>query len=106
MPVAPMPGYPVPPGYYPVRQPTNVLAIVSLVLALMALWIVPIVGSIAAIILAVQARKQIVVSNEQGGGLATAGLVVGWVGLGLWVLGGIAYVAFIIAMIGMSAATY
>lgn len=82
------------------------MAIVAFVLSLVSLWLTPIVGSIAAIILAYQARKQILVTREEGGGLATAGLIIGWVGLGLWVGGTVLYIAFLIALIAMAPSTY
>ena len=72
---------PPPPGPpAPVRQ-TNGFAIASLVLSLAAVGI----GSILAVIFGVMARREIRASEgAQGGeGLATAGLVIGWVGLAL-----------------------
>ena len=75
---------PPPPGPpAPVRQ-TNGFAIASLVLSLAAVGI----GSILAVIFGVMARREIRASEgAQGGeGLATAGLVIGWVGLALTLL--------------------
>jgi hypothetical protein len=83
-----------------------VLAIVSFILSLVSLWMTPIVGSIAAIVLAVQARKQIAVSREDGSGLATAALIIGWVGLGLWGVGAILYIAFLAVLIATAPSTY
>jgi|SRR5687768_10768732 len=59
----------------------NGLAVASLVLGI--LWIYWI-GSILAVVFGAVARKQITESNgaQSGGGLATAGLVLGLVGLG------------------------
>jgi hypothetical protein len=58
------------------------LAIASLVLGI--LWIYWI-GSILAIIFGYMARKQIAESGgiQQGGGMATAGIVLGWIGVGV-----------------------
>jgi hypothetical protein len=77
----------VPPGYVqtsPIfrQQSTNGLAIASLVLGILWLyWL----GSILALIFGYVARKQIDRSNEEqkGRGLATAGIVLGWVGVGV-----------------------
>lgn len=69
------PGYPV----YPAQRPTNGLAIASLVLGILwLLWI----GSILALIFGYRARNQIRERNEGGDGLAIAGIVLGWVGIG------------------------
>lgn len=40
-------------------------------------------ATIAAIILGHKARRQILKTGEQGGGMAQAGLILGYVGLGL-----------------------
>ena len=85
------PGYPPQPaGYYPAQPQTNGLAIASMVLGIFWLyWI----GSILALIFGYRARKQIRERQESGGGMATAGIVLGWVGIGLGLLGVIAAVA-------------
>ncbi|MGH3616145.1 MAG: DUF4190 domain-containing protein [Pseudonocardia sp.] len=56
------------------------MAIASLVLGIV--WIYWI-GSILALIFGYQAKKQIAERGEAGGGLATAGIVLGWVGVGV-----------------------
>ncbi len=60
---------------------TNVLAIVSLTLSI--LWI-GWLGSLGAVILGHMAKRQIADSHgrQTGAGLATAGLVIGYIGLG------------------------
>jgi Domain of unknown function (DUF4190) len=71
-----------PPGAYGQPQSTNGLAIASLVLGIV--WLYGI-GSILALVFGYSARGQIDQSGgRQGGrGLATAGIVLGWVGIGL-----------------------
>ncbi len=59
------------------------MAIASLVLGI--LWIYWI-GSILALIFGYQARKQIAAQGDWGRGMATAGIVLGWIGIGLLVL--------------------
>ncbi|NKQ52579.1 DUF4190 domain-containing protein [Amycolatopsis sp. K13G38] len=73
--------YPPPPGYPPYYMPraTNGFAIASLVLGI--LWIYWL-GSILALIFGYVARKQIKERNESGGGMAIAGIVLGWIGVG------------------------
>jgi hypothetical protein len=85
--VAPTPYGPppnVPYGYAPYQQPTtNGLAVASMVLGI--LWIYWI-GSILAIIFGFIAMSQIKERHQGGKGMATAGLVLGFIGLGLLVL--------------------
>jgi hypothetical protein len=77
-------GQPYPQPYVPVRRRTNPLAVASLICGLSQ----PFLGvtTIPAIILGHVARDQIRRTGEDGNGLATAGLVLGWVGLGIVVL--------------------
>ena len=80
----PPPGYPPPGSYGPlVQRPLNGLAVASLVLGI--IWVYW-VGSILALILGYVARKQIRERNQSGEGLATAGIVLGWIGVGTLVL--------------------
>jgi hypothetical protein len=69
-----------PPYYYAPPRRTNGMAIASMVLGIV--WIYWI-GSILALIFGYVARKQIEEHNESGGGMATAGIVLGWVGVGV-----------------------
>jgi len=69
-------------GYLP-PQRTNGLAIASMVLGIV--WIYWI-GSILALIFGYIAKKQIRERGQGGGGMATAGIVLGWVGIGFLVL--------------------
>jgi hypothetical protein len=68
----------------PVQRQTNSLAVASLVCGLAQ----PFLGltTIPAIILGYVARGQIRRTGEDGNGIATAGLVLGWVGLTIGVL--------------------
>jgi ABC-type lipoprotein release transport system permease subunit len=59
------------------------MAVASMVLGI--LWIVWI-GSVLALVFGYIAKRQIAERNEQGAGLATAGIVLGWVGIGALVL--------------------
>jgi hypothetical protein len=59
------------------------MAIASMVLGILWLyWI----GSILALVFGYLARKQIRERGEAGGGMATAGIVLGWIGVGMLVL--------------------
>ena len=74
-------GYPPQVNYVPA---TNGFAIASLVLGI--LWIYWI-GSILALIFGYVAKRQIRERGESGGGMATAGIVLGWIGIAVLVLG-------------------
>ncbi len=69
--------------------PTSNTAIISLIAGILGLSLFPIIGSIVAVITGQMARREIRESAGTlgGEGLATAGLVLGWVGIGLTVLG-------------------
>ena len=64
-------------------RPTNGFAIASLVLGI--LWIYW-VGSVLALVFGYQAKRQIAERGEAGGGLATAGIILGWIGVGFFAL--------------------
>lgn len=71
-----------PPGPYPYAppRPTNGMAVASLVLGILWLyWI----GSILALIFGYVARQQIRERGEGGDGMAVAGIVLGWIGVGV-----------------------
>jgi hypothetical protein len=59
------------------------MAIASLVLGIV--WIYWI-GSVLALIFGYIAKSQIKQRQENGGGLATAGIVLGWIGVAIFVL--------------------
>jgi hypothetical protein len=91
-PAAPAPYYP--PAPQPYQQPypypyaqapsTNGMAIAAMVLGI--LWVYWI-GSILALIFGYVARDQIKRTGQSGDGMAIAGIVLGWVGIGFLILG-------------------
>lgn len=97
-PYGPPPQYGPPQGYGPAAYyhqpppPTNMLAILSMVFA--------VVFAPAGLILGLIARNQIEESGEDGRGLALAGTIVGAVITGFWVL----YAAFWVIMMIVLAA--
>ena len=68
---------------------TNTMAILSLVAGIAGLSVVPFLGSVVAVILGPVAKREIAASAgmQTGEGLATAGTILGWVGIGLTLLG-------------------
>jgi uncharacterized protein DUF4190 len=69
------------PSVYSYGTRTNSLAVASLVLGIASWCACPIVGGLAAVILGHVARGQIRRTGEGGGGLAIAGLILGYVHL-------------------------
>jgi hypothetical protein len=82
---APYPGPYAQPYGYPYAPPprTNGLAIASMVLGIV--WIYWI-GSILALVFGYIAKRQIRERGDAGGGMATAGIVLGWIGIGFLLL--------------------
>lgn len=96
----PTAGYPAPAPYwqgpaqpYVVSRATNGMAIASMVLGI--LWVYW-VGSILALIFGYIGLRQIKERNEQGRGMAIAGVVLGWI----WV--GIGLIVIVIAIVRAS----
>lgn len=91
------PQYPpqYPPGYPPPSPQTSGTAIVSLLASISAFFLFPIIGSIVGIIAGNSAKNDIRNRPYQvsGEGLAQAGIVIGWIGLGIDLLACCAIVA-------------
>jgi hypothetical protein len=68
---------------------TSTMAIVSLIAGIVGLTLLPIIGSIAAVVTGYMARKEIAASAGAitGNGMALAGLIMGWIGVVLSVVG-------------------
>jgi hypothetical protein len=84
-----MSNQPPPGGPSYAAPPNSSMALVSLISGILGISFIPIVGSIVAVITGSMARKEIRESYGAlgGDGLATAGLVLGWIGIGLTVIG-------------------
>lgn len=79
---------------------TNVLSIISLVASIAGfLWILPVIGPIAAVVTGHISLGQIKRTGEKGRGMALAGTIVGWVGIGAIVL----FVIGLLVSIGIAA---
>ncbi len=84
--------------------PNSTLALVSLITGILGFTVLPTVGSIVALITGYMARKEIHESAGAlgGEGMATAGLVMGWIGVGLLIIGiCVACVAFALIPLGI-----
>jgi hypothetical protein len=94
-PTAPPPQLPYGSPYaYPPARPTNGLAIGSLVTSIAAFFVCGSIG-IAGAIMGHMARRQLRERNEDGDGLALAGIIIGWIGFALSLVMILALVAFI-----------
>lgn len=79
-----------------IRQ-TSSLAVTSLVAGILGWTLLPLLGTIVAIITGHMARKEIRTSGGRldGDGLAIGGLVLGWVSAVLWVVGVLVFFLFL-----------
>ena len=80
-------------NYYPGSSnsgPNSTTAIISLIAGILGLSFIPVIGSIVALLTGYMAKNEIRQSagSLSGEGLATAGIVLGWIGVGLTVIGG------------------
>ena len=85
--------------------PTSTLAVVSLIAGILGFMGFPIIGTAVALFTGYSARKETraVPPTHSGDGMATAGIVMGWIQVGLVVLGiclVIAYFVFVVGILG------
>ena len=88
--------------------PNSTLAIITLIAGILGITIFPLIGSIVAVIVGPMAKREIDESGGTLGGenLAQIGLILGWIGLALSVLGcciafGIIGFSFMMIMFGL-----
>ncbi len=83
-------------GAYTPAPKTNTLSVFAMIASIAGfIWLLPLIGSIAGAIMGHISLGQIKRTGEKGYGMALAGVIVGWVGTGLAVIGGIALIVFI-----------
>ena len=87
--MADYPSFSEPPPGIPVEIPNSSTAVISLVAGILGLTFLPIIGSIVALITGSMANKEIAQSAGTlgGEGMARVGVILGWIGIGLAVLG-------------------
>ena len=95
------------PPYYPAPPPvaqTNSLAIVSLIAGILAWTLCPGLGAPIAIICGHIAKGQIrdSMGRMTGDGLATAGLVLGYIEIALALIGICVYLIFVVGIFGLA----
>lgn len=69
--------------------PSSTLAMVSMIAALLGFTLFPVIGGIVAIIIGYMARKETrsIPPTASGDGMATAGIIMGWIQIGLLIIG-------------------
>jgi len=89
----------------PPALPTSTLAIVSLVTALLGFGVLPVIGTIAALITGYMARQETraIPPKASGDGMATAGIIMGWIQVGLGALGICCFIGWFVFVIGLGA---
>jgi len=89
---------------YGVQLPTSTLAVVSMIAGITGFTIFPAIGTIVALIPGYAARKETraVPPQASGDGLATAGIIMGWVQVGLTIIGICVAAAFLLFGIGIA----
>jgi Domain of unknown function (DUF4190) len=92
------------PQYQP--PPTSGAATASLILGICGLVVCPLVCSVLAIVYGKRAQREIAASQGRMGGesYASAGIITGWVGLGLCALG-IVFFVFVLVLFAAGAST-
>ena len=85
--------------------PTSTLAIVSLVSAILGFTFVPIIGTIVALVTGYMARSETrsIPVRASGDGLATAGIIMGWVQVALAVITVCCAIAYFVFVLGFFA---
>src|SRR5512147_3167102 len=83
--------------------PSSTMAIVSLVSGILGYTFFPIIGWIVALITGYMARQETraIPPRASGDGMATAGIILGWVGIGLLVLAVCCTIAWFVIVIGL-----
>lgn len=83
--------------------PTSTLALVSLIAGILGFVGFPVIGTAVALFTGYSARKETraVPPTHSGDGMATAGIVMGWIQVGLVVLGICLFVAYLVFVVGL-----
>src|SRR5512145_2001746 len=82
--------------------PSSTLAIVSLVSGILGFTFIPVIGAIAALITGYMARGETrsVPPRASGDGMATAGIIMGWIQIGLTVVSICCMVIYFVVIAG------
>ena len=83
--------------------PSSTLALISLIAGILGFTALPILGGIVALFTGYAARKETraVPAKFSGDGLATAGIIMGWIQVGLAVIGICCFAAYFLFFVGV-----
>ena len=97
-----MEGQNLPPNIEDVILPSSTLAIISLVSGLLGFTAFPVMGGIVALVTGYMARNETraLPPTASGDNMATAGIVMGWVQIGLLIVGVCCVLAWVIFGLG------
>jgi hypothetical protein len=97
----------IPPAINTDILPSSTLAIVSLISAILGFTFVPVLGTIGALITGYMARNETrsIPPRASGDGLATAGIIMGWIQVGLVVIGICCFIAYFVFIVGIFASS-
>ncbi len=87
----------------PALLPTSTMAIISLIAGILGFTALPLLGGIAAIITGYLARQETrtVPPKAGGDGMATAGIIMGWIQVGLTVVGICCFIGWFVFVVGL-----
>ncbi|KHK96844.1 hypothetical protein LK09_13370 [Microbacterium mangrovi] len=105
-PQSPYAGPPAAPAYGApayVAPPTNTLAVVSLIAGIASWVVLPFVAAVVAVITGHMSLGRIKQSGESGRGMALAGVILGWVNIGLSILATVLVVVLVLGAFGIAA---
>ena len=85
--------------------PSSPLAVVSLISAILGFTFVPVIGTIVALVTGYMARNETraIPPRASGDGLATAGIIMGWIQVALLVIGVCCTIAYFVFFLGVFA---
>jgi len=94
-------------GNQGVPLPTSTLAVISLVAGILGFSILPVIATAVALITGYMARKETraVPPTASGDGMATAGIIMGYIQVGLIVIGICCFIAYFVFIVGAIATT-
>ena len=83
--------------------PSSTLATISMIAGILGFFFLPLIASVVAIWTGYEARKETrsVPPRASGDGMATAGIVMGWIQIGLAVVGICCFIAYFVFIIGV-----
>ena len=98
--------YPQPPNYGGAPLlPTSTMAIISMIAGITGFIMFPVIGAIAALITGYLARQETraIPPKASGDGMATAGIIMGWIQVGLIIVSICCVIAYFVFIVGMVA---